>query len=127
MEAEKTGIKIVESPYVVSFRDMTKYFKPGLPFDFTVRLLPLAQPPPAYPLVYSVKASPPKLLFSLQVQVSHHDGSPASNVPVNVNLLDTPLLVSGSARVTVNMLKHPFPQSITVRRLAVGRWINAAC
>lgn len=45
VEAEKTGIKIVESPYVVSFRDMTKYFKPGLPFDFTVRLLLLAQPP----------------------------------------------------------------------------------
>lgn len=44
MEAEKTGIKIVESPYVVSFRDMTKHFKPGLPFDFTVR------PPPLFSL-----------------------------------------------------------------------------
>lgn len=37
VEAEKTGIKIVQSPYVVSFKDMTKYFKPGHPFDFTVR------------------------------------------------------------------------------------------
>ena len=37
VEAEKTGIKIVESPYVLSFKDTTKYFKPGLPFDFTVR------------------------------------------------------------------------------------------
>lgn len=37
VEAEKTGIKIVESPYVVSFKDIPKYFKPGLPFDFTVR------------------------------------------------------------------------------------------
>lgn len=40
MEAEKTGIKIVESPFVISFTEMTKYFKPGLPFDFTVSLLP---------------------------------------------------------------------------------------
>lgn len=37
VEAEKTGIKIVQSPYVVSFKDMIKYFKPGHPFDFTVR------------------------------------------------------------------------------------------
>lgn len=39
MEAEKTGIKIVESPYVISFRDTPKYFKPGLPFDLTVRIV----------------------------------------------------------------------------------------
>uniref|UniRef100_A0A671TD78 Complement component c3b, tandem duplicate 1 n=1 Tax=Sparus aurata TaxID=8175 RepID=A0A671TD78_SPAAU len=38
VEAEKTGIKIVESPYVLSFRDTTKYFKPGLPFDFTIQV-----------------------------------------------------------------------------------------
>lgn len=37
MDAEKTGIKIVQSPYVVSFKDVIKYFKPGHPFDFTVR------------------------------------------------------------------------------------------
>lgn len=52
--------------------------------------------------------------------MSHHDGSPASGVPVKINLLDTPQLVSGRASVTVNMLKHPFPQTITVRRLAAG-------
>ncbi|CAN9510720.1 unnamed protein product [Ophioblennius macclurei] len=38
VEAEKTGIKIVESPYVVSFKDTPKYFKPGLPLDFTVQV-----------------------------------------------------------------------------------------
>lgn len=37
MDAEKTGIKIVQSPYMVSFKDTIKYFKPDLPFDFTVR------------------------------------------------------------------------------------------
>ncbi|XP_051940569.1 complement C3-like, partial [Hippocampus zosterae] len=75
VEAEKTGIKIVDSPYVLSFKNMVKYFKPGLPFDFTI-------------------------------QVSHHDGSPARNVPVKVNHLPEPVIVSlGTARVTANMPK----------------------
>ncbi|XP_061686699.1 complement C3-like [Syngnathoides biaculeatus] len=75
VEAEKTGINIVDSPYVLSFKDLVKYFKPGLPFDFTI-------------------------------QVSHHDGSPARNVPVKVNLLQDPVMVSsGTTRITVNMPK----------------------
>lgn len=37
MDAERSGIKIVLSPYVLSFKDTIKYFKPELPFDFTVR------------------------------------------------------------------------------------------
>ncbi|XP_071384060.1 complement C3-like [Centroberyx affinis] len=83
VEAEKTGIKIVESPYILSFRDMPKSFKPGLPFDFIV-------------------------------QVSHHDGSPARNIVVKVNLLDTPLIVaSGSTRVTINMPKDLCTQNIS--------------
>ncbi|KAM3623350.1 uncharacterized protein V6R79_010054 [Siganus canaliculatus] len=81
VEAEKTGIKIVESPYVVSFKDLTKYFKPGMPFDFTI-------------------------------QVSHHDGSPARNVPVKVNLLDSPLIISGTARATINMPNDQLPKTI---------------
>ncbi|XP_010769296.1 complement C3-like, partial [Notothenia coriiceps] len=38
VEAEKTGIKIVESPYAISFKDVPKYFKPGLPLDFTIQV-----------------------------------------------------------------------------------------
>ncbi|KAK2817445.1 hypothetical protein Q5P01_025636 [Channa striata] len=83
VEAEKTGIKIVESPYVLSFRDVSNYFKPGLPFDFTI-------------------------------QVSHHDGSPGRNVPVKVNLLDAPVMVtSGTARATINMPSSQQAQAIT--------------
>ncbi|KAM4611258.1 venom factor-like [Polymixia lowei] len=90
VEAEKTGIKIVDSPYVISFRDTPKYFKPGLPFDFTI-------------------------------QVSHHDGSPARDVLVTLNLLDTPLLVSsGTTRCSVNMPKDLVPQTITVQTTQEG-------
>uniref|UniRef100_G3Q8J4 Complement component c3b, tandem duplicate 2 n=1 Tax=Gasterosteus aculeatus aculeatus TaxID=481459 RepID=G3Q8J4_GASAC len=38
VEAQKTGIKIVESPYVLSFKDIPKFFKPGLPFDLTIEV-----------------------------------------------------------------------------------------
>ncbi|GLD63856.1 complement C3-like protein, partial [Lates japonicus] len=90
VEAEKSGIKIVESPYVISFKDIPKYFKPGLPFDFTV-------------------------------QVSHHDGSPANNVLVKLNLLETPLVVtSGTAQATVNMPNDQRPQTITAETTQAG-------
>ncbi|XP_051801045.1 complement C3-like [Acanthochromis polyacanthus] len=90
VEAEKTGIKIVESPYVVLFKDMPKYFKPGLPLDFTI-------------------------------QVSHHDGSPARNVPIKLNLLDTPLVVSsGAARATINMPRDHQAQTITAETTQAG-------
>uniref|UniRef100_A0A672LIE0 Complement C3-like n=1 Tax=Sinocyclocheilus grahami TaxID=75366 RepID=A0A672LIE0_SINGR len=35
VEAEKSGIKIVMSPYMLSIRDTPKYFKPGLPLGMT--------------------------------------------------------------------------------------------
>ncbi|XP_034092136.1 complement C3-like isoform X2 [Gymnodraco acuticeps] len=38
VEAEKTGIKIVESPYAISFKEVPKYFKLGLPLDFTIQV-----------------------------------------------------------------------------------------
>lgn len=55
------------------------------------------------------------LVSSAQIQVSNQDGSPAHNVPVKVNLLDSPLTVfAGAARATVNMPKDNHPQTITV-------------
>ncbi|KAK5865371.1 hypothetical protein PBY51_019649 [Eleginops maclovinus] len=90
VEAEKTGIKIVESPYAISFKNVPRYFKPGLPLDFTI-------------------------------QVSHHDGSPARNVIVQVTLLDTPLTVfSGTARATVNMPPEQRAQTITAETVQAG-------
>ncbi|XP_030585665.1 complement C3-like [Archocentrus centrarchus] len=90
VEAEKTGIKIVESPYVLLFQNTPKYFKPGLPFDFTI-------------------------------QVSHHDGSPAHNVRVKLNLLDAPLHVtSGNVRASINMPSDIRPQTITAETMQDG-------
>ncbi|TKS68660.1 Complement C3 [Collichthys lucidus] len=115
VEKEKTGIQIVESPYVVSFKDTPKYFKPGLPFDFTVRFHPSSLC--VYDQLNLKNYNITERNFSqpVQIQVSHHDGSPARNVLVKVNLLDTPLTVSsGTTRATINMPTNQSPQTITV-------------
>ncbi|XP_069023890.1 complement C3-like [Embiotoca jacksoni] len=90
VEAEKSGIKIVESPYVVFFKDTLKYFKPGLPLD-------------------------------IRIQVLHHDGSPAHNVPVKLNMLDTPLVVTyGTAVAAINMPSTQRIQTITAETTQAG-------
>ncbi|MCI4393327.1 hypothetical protein PGIGA_G00156260 [Pangasianodon gigas] len=44
------------------------------------------------------------LPFDLTVTVSHHDGSPAPNVPVKISFLSTPVTVhSGTIKVSLNM------------------------
>ncbi|KAK6300730.1 hypothetical protein J4Q44_G00288280 [Coregonus suidteri] len=90
VEAEKSGIKIVESPYVLSFRDTPKYYKPGMPFD-------------------------------VMIQVSFQDGSPASNVPVQVSLLPNPVTSHpGTIRTSINMPTELGPQIITAETKQAG-------
>ncbi|CAL8328550.1 unnamed protein product [Merluccius merluccius] len=91
VEATKTGIRIVDSPYILTFSDLPKYFKPG-PFDFTI-------------------------------QLNYQDGSPASDVPVRVDLIDDllPTSPSGSLRVSVNLPKTHEPQTIRVATAAPGQ------
>uniref|UniRef100_A0A8C6NJW6 Complement component c3b, tandem duplicate 2 n=1 Tax=Nothobranchius furzeri TaxID=105023 RepID=A0A8C6NJW6_NOTFU len=83
VEAEKTGIKIVESPYDLSFRDTPKYFKPGLPFDVTI-LVSHHDGSPAHNVIL-------KLTFL--------------DTPLIVS--------SGSVRASINMPKDRMPQTIT--------------
>ncbi|XP_058238339.1 complement C3-like isoform X2 [Hemibagrus wyckioides] len=73
VEAEKSGIKIISSPYVLAIEDTLSFYKTGLPFDVTVT-------------------------------VSHHDGSPAPDVPVKISYLSTPVTEhSGTIKVSLKM------------------------
>ncbi|MCJ8747533.1 hypothetical protein PDJAM_G00154640 [Pangasius djambal] len=84
VEAEKSGIKIALTPYVLAIEDTLRFYKSGLPFDLTVT-------------------------------VSHHDGSPAPNVPVKISFLPTPITVhSGTIKVSLNM-PCGFSKKIIVR------------
>ncbi|KAL7831473.1 hypothetical protein SRHO_G00309760 [Serrasalmus rhombeus] len=83
VEAEKSGIKIVIASYMLSFRGTPKIFKPGLPFDLTLK-------------------------------VSHHDGSPAPNVPVKINFLSSPVSAHrGTIQLSYNMPASFSSQTIT--------------
>ncbi|KAM4643823.1 complement C3 isoform 1-T1 [Amazona ochrocephala] len=47
VEAQRSGIRIVTSPYTIHFTRTPKYFKPGMPFDLTVYVTnPDASPAP---------------------------------------------------------------------------------
>ncbi|XP_032419209.1 complement C3-like isoform X2 [Xiphophorus hellerii] len=83
VEAEKTGIKIVESPYVLSFKDVPKYFKPGMPLDLTIQVSQHDNSP----------------AHNVLVKLTHLDA------PLTVS--------SGTARASINMPNVQLPQTLT--------------
>ncbi|XP_055081752.1 complement C3-like [Periophthalmus magnuspinnatus] len=84
VEVELSDVKIVHSPYVLELKDMQKYFKPGLPFHFTIH-------------------------------VTHHDGSPASDMNLRVHPTDVVVTSRfGTAGASINMPNKATQQSIIV-------------
>ncbi|KAB0400193.1 hypothetical protein E2I00_009480 [Balaenoptera physalus] len=75
VQAETSGVKIVQSPYNIKFTRTPQYFKPGMPFHFRI---------------------PP------QVFVSNPDGSPASKVLVRCQNHKVHTSSSGVATLTIN-------------------------
>ncbi|KAJ8798181.1 hypothetical protein J1605_016814 [Eschrichtius robustus] len=75
VQAETSGVKIVQSPYNIKFTRTPQYFKPGMPFHFRI---------------------PP------QVFVSNPDGSPASKVLVRCQNHKVLTSSSGVATLTIN-------------------------
>eukprot|EP00063_Salmo_salar_P011192 XP_013986027.1 PREDICTED: cobra venom factor-like [Salmo salar] len=90
VEAEKSGIKIVESPYVLSFIDTPKYYKPGLPFDIMIQV--------------SFQDGSPA--HNVPVQVSHLAKPIASHL--------------GTIRTAINMPAALCPQIITAETKQTG-------
>lgn len=79
VEAQRSGIRIVTSPYTIHFTHTPKYFKPGMPFDLTVYVTnPDNSPAPRIP----VKADNFQGLVSTQ-----RDGTAklVLNMPANKN------------------------------------------
>ncbi|XP_077082846.1 complement component c3b, tandem duplicate 2 isoform X2 [Siphateles boraxobius] len=76
VEAEKSGIKIVISPYMLSIRDTPKYFKHGLPFGMTVTVSNHdGSPAPNIPVKICLVESP----------ISVHSGT----IKVHINMPNT--------------------------------------
>ncbi|KAJ0051248.1 hypothetical protein NL108_016549, partial [Boleophthalmus pectinirostris] len=90
VETEKSGIRIVNSPFVLSFRDAPKYFKPGLPLDLTV----------------DVRHHDNSPVQNVQVKLSFQD------TPLVVS--------GGSTRTSINMPKDRNVQVITAETVQPG-------
>ncbi|KAK7930619.1 hypothetical protein WMY93_007014 [Mugilogobius chulae] len=90
VEVEKSGIPIIISPYVLSFRDAPQYFKPGLPLD----------------IVVDVRYHDGTPVHEVKVKVSLLD------VPLTVT--------RGVARTTLNMPKDRTTQVITAETVEPG-------
>ncbi|XP_009946243.1 PREDICTED: complement C3, partial [Leptosomus discolor] len=87
VEAQRSGIRIVTSPYTIHFTHTPKYFKPGMPFDLTVYVTnPDESPAPRV----TVKADGFQGLVSTQ-----RDGTAklVLNMPANKDTV--PITVSG--------------------------------
>ncbi|KAF5897905.1 complement C3-like, partial [Clarias magur] len=84
VDAEKTGIRIILAPYVLTIKDTPRFFKSGLPFKFTVT-------------------------------VSHYDGSPAPNVPVQTSFLSSPITVHNGTIRTSHTMSRMNPVTITAK------------
>nr|BAU69618.1 C3A [Sphyrna zygaena]BAU69619.1 C3B [Sphyrna zygaena] len=78
VEAEKTGIKIVTSPYTILFTKTSKYYKPGMPFDLMV--------------------------FVTNPDGSPASGVP---VRANNGMVDSNTQADGLARLTINTVGQP--------------------
>ncbi|KAJ0051299.1 hypothetical protein NL108_018414, partial [Boleophthalmus pectinirostris] len=90
VETEKSGIRIVISPFVLSFRDAPKYFKPGLPLALTV----------------DVRHHDNSPVQNVQVKLSFQD------TPLVVS--------GGSTRTSINMPKDRNVQVITAETVQPG-------
>ncbi|GAB0201748.1 complement C3 [Grus japonensis] len=87
VEAQRSGIRIVTSPYTIHFTHTPKYFKPGMPFDLTVYVTnPDESPAPRV----TVKADGFQGLVSTQ-----RDGTAKLILNMPANKDTVPITVSG--------------------------------
>lgn len=83
MEAEKSGIKIVNSPYMLTIKDTPKYYKPGLPLAMTVIVSNHdGSPTPNIPVKVTFLESP----------ISVHSGT----INIHINMPKTHILYGNS-------------------------------
>ncbi|XP_072420434.1 complement C3-like [Chiloscyllium punctatum] len=85
VEAEKTGIKIVTSPYTISFTKTSKYYKPGMPFDLVVQVTnPDGSPANGIPVMTRDGNYNSRTEANGHARVSVNTGGQASNLPIEV-------------------------------------------
>lgn len=92
VEVEKGGIRVVISPYVLSFRDAPQFFKPGLPLDLTL----------------DVRYHDGSPVHNVRVKLTSSD----SPLEVEVN--------EGTSHISINMPRDKRTQVITAETVQPG-------
>ena len=118
VEAERTGIPIVTSPYQIHFTKTPKFFKPAMPFDLMVSPWAGLHPSTLVLSTITPLGLPNALHLPLypQVYVTNPDGSPARHIPVVTQGSNVQSLTQddGVAKLSINTQNKRDPLTITV-------------
>ncbi|XP_069783449.1 complement C3-like isoform X2 [Narcine bancroftii] len=114
VEAEKSDIKIVVTPYTILFTKTSKYFKPGMPFDLMVYITnPDRSPANGVPVrvvntevrsktnkdgIAKLTINTPGESKSFQISVSTDDPNVARNQQASANMIAEPYTTQGGSR-----------------------------
>ncbi|XP_067829118.1 complement C3-like [Heptranchias perlo] len=107
VEAEKLGIKIVNSPYTISFTKTSKYFKPGMPFDLMVYVMnPDGSPANGIPVVTNNGQSKAITQADGNARMTINTAGDPQNVAVHVQTNDPN--IPGHRQASANMVAEPY-------------------
>ncbi|XP_078387506.1 complement C3-like [Cetorhinus maximus] len=107
VEAEKSGIKIVTSPYTILFTKTSKYYKPGMPFDLMVYVTnPDGSPANGIPVIANNDQSHSKTQLDGIARLTINTVGQPQNLPVKVetNVANTPK----SRQASASMVAEPY-------------------
>nr|AIN40971.1 C3 complement component [Ginglymostoma cirratum] len=120
VEAEKLGIKIVTTPYTISFTKTSKYYKPGMPFDLMVYVTnPDGSPANGVPVTVNGGHSHSKTQHDGLARLTLNTVGASQVLPVKVetNVANTPKNRQASA----SMVAQPYKtQGGSVNYLHIG-------
>ncbi|XP_041032858.1 complement C3-like [Carcharodon carcharias] len=107
VEAEKSGIKIVTSPYTILFTKTSKYYKPGMPFDLMVYVTnPDGSPANGVPVTANNDQSHSKTQLDGVARLTINTVGQPQNLPVKVEttVANTPK----SRQASASMVAEPY-------------------
>ncbi|XP_067877304.1 complement C3-like [Heterodontus francisci] len=107
VEAEKSGIKIVTSPYSILFTKTSKYYKPGMPFDLMVYVTnPDGSPANGVPVIVNNRQSRSRTQVDGRARLTINTVGQPQNLPVKVET-DVPNIPK-DRQASASMVAEPY-------------------
>ncbi|XP_072347058.1 complement C3-like [Scyliorhinus torazame] len=107
VEAEKSGIKIVTTPYTILFTKTSKYYKPGMPFSLMVYVTnPDGSPANEIPVIAIGEDSHSRTAADGTARLTINTGGQQQNLPVKVET--NVASISKSQQASASMVAQPY-------------------